>query len=272
MTSCRDAKSAFNHIKSFIERKADSVVIAVEDINLLEEIRRVGFSRFIDANDDFDRLHLKIDSETFPSIKVLINKKDAQCEYFFESNEIPKMTLPLQKGFLAKVIKKSHQFANNLDLVAQQIFFKLDENFDTLKPERFDKKAFWRRIHIDPKIDRQIKVAYNFVSDGVVLTHESKDSIFKNYESLERELKSILKSSVSKSESLECGICYSDFLDGSLADFTCAENSSSGRSGCNQVYHENCLREWFRANPESRTIFDRICGKCLFCEKVKRNY
>ena len=180
---------------------------------------------------------------------------------------MPVMTLPLQKGFLAKIIRNSNTFADELHKIIEGIFLKLDENFNTLKPERFDKKLFLRRILLDSFTDKQLSVSYNFSTKNIVVLYDSKESKFIDYESLELELNHILKSSCLKAESLECGICYSDFLDGSMADYACSKFCLSGK-GCNQVYHEGCLREWFRANPESRTIFDKICGKCLFCEKV----
>lgn len=37
---------------------------------------------------------------------------------------------------------------------------------------------------------------------------------------------------------------------------------------CTVVYHTACLRQWFAAQPESRTFLDVTFGKCPYCKDV----
>jgi len=58
---------------------------------------------------------------------------------------------------------------------------------------------------------------------------------------------------------MECGICYSFRLENNVPDKVC-DNPK-----CAKPFHRQCLSEWLRAIPSSRTSFDTIFGECPYC-------
>ena len=54
------------------------------------------------------------------------------------------------------------------------------------------------------------------------------------------------------------GYCYK--LDGKIPDKTCDDLN------CARPFHRACLHEWFRGLPDTRQSFDKLFGKCPYCE------
>ena len=57
--------------------------------------------------------------------------------------------------------------------------------------------------------------------------------------------------------SIECCICYSYHLDGSVPEIAC--------DGCGKPYHVSCLSEWLRGLPTTQQSFNRLFGECAYC-------
>jgi hypothetical protein len=89
------------------------------------------------------------------------------------------------------------------------------------------------------------------------------DQILAQLKSLISSVSACAAANDSGYSDFECGICYSDYLDGQLTDFQCSN------SGCNHAYHQTCLLAWFKANPACQCNFNYYTGPCLFCEEVK---
>ena len=233
------------------------------NLDLLEEIRGIGFENVIQTNDEFNRFKLKLNSNETMSLRIF---KD-HLEYSLDSfNDFPvKKVFDKKKGFLKRSIKAGENYLKELEEISLIVFDKIDENFNTLRPERFDKKSFKRRIYC--KGGEEISIFYDFESKEIIMNNfkysmEQGDKIFKDLHDHVGEEED------EEETGKECGICYSIYLDGQLTNLSCSDSSVSS---CNQIYHETCLRELFKANPTSRTIFDKIVGNGLFCETVKLN-
>ena len=255
-----------NNLKSKSDRKGSDILDYGHD--LLEEIRCIGFNRILDANDDFTNLKIKIIDHHCITLKISRN----QLEYTLDSfpNISVKSLLTFQKGFLSKIIKSATADYKRLDDVCN-VFLKIDNTFPTLQPERMNPESLKRRIHLS--YNEEILLTFDFDAGKFFLssyldcsgsiTSESFDLSNNLSEILIKKLTQKLKSSDPINNPIECGICYSDYLDGQIAAFKCPNALN-----CKQIYHESCLKNWFRANPESKTIFDQISGNCLFCDKV----
>ena len=268
----KDPESAFLIIQRFIHRFSEKLETKSmkNELNLLEEIREIGFDKILDTNDEFTRFKLKLTNE---NVTISLRIFKAHLEYSLDSfKDFPIKTIyDVKKGFLLKVMKSALNDYKEIEKVSKEIFLKLDENFLTLKPERFDKETLKRRIQCGQcgqfgNEEKVIIIYYDYETKNIILRdYETKYSLEQS-ELLFTHLKEIILTTTTQSDNnskKECGICYSNYLDGNLTDFICPNTEN-----CKQVYHVSCLREWFRANPESRTIFDKICGTCLFCDKV----
>lgn len=257
---------ALNNLKSKSDRNRSDVLDY--DNNFLEEIRDIGFNRILDANDDFTNLKIQIIDHHCITLKISRN----QLEYTLDSfpNIFVTSLLTIQKGFLSKIIKSATADYKRLDDVCS-VFLKIDNSFPTLQPERMNSESLKRRIYLS--YNEEIILSFDFDANKFLLssysdcsssiTSESFDLSNNSFEILMKKLTQILKSFDPINTPLECGICYSDYLEGQLAAFNCPNALN-----CKQIYHESCLKNWFRANPESKTIFDQISGNCLFCDKV----
>ncbi|KAM9727008.1 E3 ubiquitin-protein ligase FANCL isoform 2-T2 [Menidia menidia] len=62
--------------------------------------------------------------------------------------------------------------------------------------------------------------------------------------------------------SVECGICYSHYLDTAIPEHVC------NNSCCGQPFHQACLYEWLRSLPSSRQSFNTVFGACPYCSKA----
>jgi len=58
---------------------------------------------------------------------------------------------------------------------------------------------------------------------------------------------------------LECSVCYTYALDGSIPDFVCPNPQ------CARPSHSNCLVSWLQAVPSTRTAFQSLYGTCPVC-------
>jgi hypothetical protein len=264
----KDAENAFIIIKEFIHQFGEELerYAGKKKLNLLEEIRDIGFDKILDTNDEFTRFKLKISNE---NVTITLKIFKTWLEYsldLFEDFPIKKIH-DTKNGFLGRVMKSALNDYKEIERLSIEIFLRLDEQFLTLRPERFDKQILKRRIRNGN--DDEIIIYYEFESKELILktnTQEIKYNEFK-FESLFLGLNSLINaiSTDQENNTKDCGICYSNFLDGNLTDLKCPNTEN-----CNQAYHASCLREWFRVNPESRTVFDQICGRCLFCDKVRK--
>ena len=261
-----EAKNAFNVINEFIHQFGEHFEEKSRktELNLLEEIREIGFDKVLDTNDEFTRFKLKLSDE---SVTITLRIFKTLLEYSLDSfKDIPVRNFhDTKKGFLGRIMKSALNDYKYIERVSSEIFLKLDEQFLTLKPERFVKSIFKRRIKIGN--NDEIMIYYDFESKELILKNDIQETKYSDskFDSLFSDLNRIINSiTVDEEFNLkDCGICYSNYLDGNLTDLSCPNSGN-----CNQVYHVSCLREWFRANPESRTVFDQICGTCLFCDKV----
>jgi hypothetical protein len=264
----KDAGNAFIIIKEFIHQFDEELerYAGKKELKLLEEIRAIGFDKILDTNDEFTRFKLKISNENVTiTLKILKNCLEYSLD-LFEDFPIKKVH-DTKKGYLGRVMKSALNDYKDIERLSIEIFLRLDEQFLTLRPERFDKQILKRRIQNGN--DEEIIIYYEFESKELILKTNSQEIKYKEFkfESLFLDLNSIINAISTEEENYtkDCGICYSNFLDGNLTDFKCLNTKN-----CNQAYHVSCLREWFRVNPESRTVFDQICGRCLFCDEVRR--
>ena len=223
--------------------------------SLLEEFREIGFDKVIDTNDEFSKLKLKIDDGVI-TVKIL---KNHLYEYSIDLfPDFPCQIIKVnKKGFLGRILKSALRDYKKLKKISNEIFMKIDEEFPTLKPERASETILKRRIGVCD--GEEIVIVYDYKSDQLQVTTARKSMVI-NKENLFTDLNGILDSYKNSQSPKDCGICYSSYLDGQLAAFSC--------KSCAQIYHETCLREWYNSNPECRTVFDKIIGKCLFCDEV----
>lgn len=264
----KDAENAFIVIKQFIHQYGEQVERSAgkKELNLLEEIREIGFDKILDTNDEFTRFTLKLSDE---NVTITLKIFSTWLEYFLNSyKDFPvKKVHDTKKGFLGRVMKLALNDYEAMERISLEIFSRLDEQFLTLKPERFDKRNFKRRIQIGN--NSEVLIYYDYESKELVLKNDIQESKYSKseFESLFSDLNAIINTIPTDegNNTKDCGICYSNYLDGNLTDLKCPNTEN-----CSQVYHMSCLREWFRANPESRTVFDQICGACLFCDKVRK--
>lgn len=167
-----------------------------------------------------------------------------------------------ERGFLARLVKRSETEVERL-LQMQIVLLDLDARFSTLGPERGDGMAGLRRIHVGDGSVAQISA--DFRGDRFILGHGSEpERAFGMHEidNLLQAMAALTTSHGNDESNGACGVCYSDYIDGQLAQLSCPNRT------CAQIYHESCLRAWFRTNPQTRMLFGHISGSCLFCEQV----
>jgi E3 ubiquitin-protein ligase FANCL len=84
-------------------------------------------------------------------------------------------------------------------------------------------------------------------------------------------------------QELECGVCYSHYLDNSSMSTTSSSSSSSNASSslvsagsngpdchcenakCNKSFHKACLYEWMTSLPNTRLSFNVVYSVCPYC-------
>ena len=197
------------------------------------------------------------------SVKILNNQN-----YEYSIDSFPDYPITRirdnKKGFLGRILKSATIHYKELKKISVEIFLKIDEKFQTLKPERNCKGILKRRIHCLSSKNDELLIVYDYKSNQIQIETSSSanTSTIVNVNEIFSELKNIFES-INSNQQNECGICYSSYLDGQLAIFPC--------QSCDQIYHETCLREWYNSNPECKSVFDKIIGKCLFCDEVKVN-
>lgn len=256
-----DPATGFFIINRFIQcygtSKPPSEPPSKVEVNLLEEIRGIGFDKVIEVDDSFSRIVLKVDIELFCTVRIF--PTTVEYSFDFYSFSVPNVIMPdLKKGFLARILKIAQTRYKHLNRV-REIFSEIDSKFPTIRPDRHTVSSFIRNIHMGEEVE-PVRIVYDPLTDLFsVLNCDFK------IEEIEVAFEKIVDfiASINRVECRECGICYSDFLDGQVANFNCPNVD-----GCQHVYHESCLREWFLSNPESKSVFNRISGNCLFCEKV----
>ncbi len=256
-----DPGIAFLFIMQFIHRYGEIKVSVTPSSknDLLEEIREVGFHKVIDTNDDFSKFKLKVDTIEILSLQLFKDRLEYSLDSF---KDFPKRAVfDKKRGFLDRVLKAGLNDLKELERIYNLVFARLDEQFLTLQPERHDKTILRRRIHNNQSIadENTLLIYYNYESKQIIMNEHRHYSVHES-DKLIQDLKDII---VEDEAEKECGICYSTYLDGQLTNLTC-----SNALKCKQMYHESCLREWFRSIPTSRTIFEKIGGNCLFCETV----
>lgn len=256
-----DHVTAFQLIADFIKQSAEPENPKESELNLLEEFREIGFDKVLDTNDEFTKFKLKLHNDAAMTLKI-VGRQQFECSLDSFKDAPVKTHLDSEKGFLKRIMKLATSYYNELMGISQEVFKEIDDKFLTLQPERFDNRALKRRIH------GEVLVYYDYETKKLII--QKGDNTISKYSAdqtdfLITNLTYLVTTNTTEDSSKECGICYSNYLDGHLTDLICPDPS---KLGCKQVYHANCLREWFRANPESRTVFDKICGSCLFCDQV----
>ena len=61
--------------------------------------------------------------------------------------------------------------------------------------------------------------------------------------------------------SIECGVCYCYDMMGQIPEISCNNET------CKQLFHVECLVEWFRGLPNVRQSFGTVFGECPYCSK-----
>lgn len=223
---------------------------------IVEELATFGFNRVSRCSEDFSAfsISLTVDSNCTGNESIQIKCIDGAAVVDIADS---KLKFPLKRGFLAKSLKAAQMQLAFLHEI-QQFFQKIDNSFPTLVPERHSST---------PK--RSIFVGRGHAPISVVFENPSfrvdehcgigKHELFAHLQAL---LSPPATATFSMSEEDECGICYSDFLDGHLADVKCTSH------GCGHAYHRTCLLSWFKANPSCQCQFNYYTGPCLFCEQV----
>lgn len=255
-----DPGTAFLFIMQFIHKFGveDEGTNYSSSLSLLEEIREIGFDKIIDTNDEFSRLKLKMPFESYPTLNIKI-LRNQNYEYSFDSfPDCPVSKIKDSKqGFLGRILKLATNDFIKYKKICNEIFFKIDEEFPTLKPERNSNQILKRRILCGT--EDILEISYGYKSNQIQINSSSKSYFIDDPFEIFSELKKIFIP-IAEIEK-DCGICYSNYLDGQIAELKCPS--------CCQIYHETCLREWYISNPEFKTLFDKIFGKCLFCNEVR---
>ena len=207
----------------------------------------VGFGKISQVSDDLSAFSVSISDQEQVRIRCIDGK--AEVNVFGITG-----SFFLERGFLTKLVS----FAQEQLFIRQnatKIFAKIDSLFPTLAPDRHSsllKRSIFTGRNCEP-----IKVRFEAPGFWVNNCPVTADEIISH---LQAWLPSNL--ALFSSSDLECGICYSDYLDGYLADFRCAN------SACTHSYHRACLLSWFKANPTCQCNFNFYRGACLFCEQV----
>lgn len=229
-------------------------------IPLLEEIREIGFDKVLDTNDEFSKLKLKLPGAEIATQTITVRiLKNQVFEYSLDSFPDYPVTRfkDNKKGFLGRILKDATNEYRELKKISDEIFMKIDEEFPTLKPERNRQDILKRRMTLSCE---EADISYDYKTKRVMINSTEYET--NNKENIFTELGRMLHSmNMNEDQEKDCGICYSNYLDGQLAAFPC--------QFCGQIYHETCLREWYTSIPECRSVFDKIIGKCLFCDEVR---
>ncbi len=211
---------------------------------IVTELKEFGFSRFSDISEDFSAFSLKITHDEQVHIKCV----DGQAIYQVVGKNF---AFPLRHGFVGQIVKIAEAQIAQMQQIFQ-IFKKIDDSFSTLAPER-NSKTLKRTIFVGRSLE---PVRVSFEDSAFVVNN----SIIQS-EQIIQHLLSLVPQTAYSSD-FECGICYSDCLDGQLTDFQCSNRK------CHHYYHSSCLLSWFKANPACQCNFNYYTGPCLFCEQV----
>ena len=60
-----------------------------------------------------------------------------------------------------------------------------------------------------------------------------------------------------RKDQLECSICSEIWLDNYYPSLIC--------SLCNSLYHKECAASWLQIDPDARSVFGQLNGKCPVC-------
>ena len=61
--------------------------------------------------------------------------------------------------------------------------------------------------------------------------------------------------------SIDCGVCYCYEMMDQIPEISCNNDT------CKQLFHVECLVEWFRGLPNVRQSFGTVFGECPYCSK-----
>lgn len=251
---------------------------------MYEEIEMIGWDKVVDLNDELTQICFEVVDEALRRHQItFIHAADGHLAIVYD--------LPVKMHALRQIMKELSMYAifRNFErfLKQYQCFWTIMEDFDNncwiVEPENPSKSCTTRRIVLQKSCSVEIEVnpeeprdicKCRFYGSSIQtdpLREKFESSISKAHvwdaSSLPRiNLEHILnvrfpeKQKHSNEEfGLECGICYTFSLAEIIPDQSC-ENPHCARS-----FHRQCLYEWLKALPSTRSSFDTAFGNCPYC-------
>ena len=257
---------------------------------ILKQLKELGFSKVSECDDNFEILtlvHRGIDDKDY-FLSVSIPTGFPADVPKFETQDLP----PSDQGFYVWNLHKSNLrslYAAFIDQISRfspfrRILKDLDTNTWVLDPPVQGLQHLYRRIVVCPGVSLQITLDPNdaqTLPDLKFLGPEAKvrplrASLAQNFhnfdpdytlvQNIERMLDIELPLAQDHQEdqedfNVDCGICYGYKLGEALPEKSCDQNPKCGR-----LFHQECLFEWIRSNPDSRQSFQTLFGKCPYCD------
>lgn len=218
---------------------------------LLAEMQRVGLDRIVGASAGMERVRM-----------VSAEDEDGGVQFEVVHGEGGECRVELPPGWLSPGISACSQTAGYLQRLdeearhwirenqrMQALLRVVDAQYGALMPERGQGDVLWRRVATGATVAARVcdQTLRLFVDGRAVDDAASLGAALV---------------ATAAADAAECGICYGTYVCGQPASVTC-ENGACGRA-----YHAECLRTWFRMDPQSRGLFGRLMGPCLFCNKT----
>eukprot|EP00871_Galdieria_phlegrea_P003603 jgi/Galph1/4243/GphlegSOOS_G2936.1 len=255
----------------------------------LEELQRVGWEHVASISSDLKEITFELVDRRERKHYLLCRLSDdypyqaPMCSIEAPSN----FSFPWYKGSLPENDNMSHLYFQCMQFISQQEdIFDVQDDWDKntciIEPKEDFRRSLYRRIMIDHQCSLWVEISPHSPRGIPTLRFLGPEKNTRTFTNLLSErmaqwntqlfprenfekLMNISFPSQSRQKDLaisklECGICYSDWIDGIGApDITCEMAS------CGRYYHTNCLYEWLRSLPDVHESFDVYFGECPYC-------
>ncbi|XP_015922331.1 E3 ubiquitin-protein ligase FANCL [Parasteatoda tepidariorum] len=289
LNQCSTAVDMLREIHNQLECLMNTVglnkqgTLSTEYSILFEQLQDCGWDKVQYVSPDFDVINLiTIDDmnrehilkvwipEKFPN-EILRYECDMPQEFTYKW--LPGDTLSNLFAAFQEKVNMFIEFWNNMDEIDNQTW--------VIEPENPNRKECKRRIAlasgvslllvINPLLPTSIPTCNYLGPERIVEPIREKFNknirLWSEYDSLLTNLRQVLEvefpspTTAAKEEfCLECGICYSHLYNNAVPEINC------DNSNCNQAFHRECLYEYIRMLPDVRSSFNKLFGKCPYCE------
>lgn len=278
------SKNAVQFIESLVSLAEQVVVNPITDrkhlLTLIKQVANLPPASVKSIDQDFKQIILQhVDAserEHFITIQLDSSLPVISCDLPCE------LAFPLESSWSCQEILRVFQETVEQYQVLWNVLDEIDGTCWVVEPEPFTRNALHRRVVLKEDVSlvvtldpaqptslprcrflgsaKSIQPLQNLL-DEKADQWDPEVGVVENLSSLlDLELPGKPDSDGS-AVSIECGVCYCYDMEGQIPEISCNNET------CRQLFHVECLVEWFRGLPNVRQSFGTVFGECPYCSK-----